>query len=129
MEGVDHDVVILASLNDTIFPSYDVGFPGTGSWLGAVILDVARDRQHSVRERRPRVRAKIALAPSVVVGQELEEWQIDIVIIVEDVIHAHPIGDSGRNLGLEIRPNPCGLLIFRSDSVAIRAPSCSVTSA
>lgn len=50
------------------------------------------------------MRAKIALAPSVVVGQELEERQIDIVIIAEDVIHVHLIGDSGRNLGLEIRP-------------------------
>ena len=33
VEGAGHNVVVVASLNDTTFPSYDVGFPGTGSWL------------------------------------------------------------------------------------------------
>ena len=40
VEGAGHDVVVVASLNDTTFPSYDVGFPGTGSWLEIFNSDV-----------------------------------------------------------------------------------------
>jgi 1,4-alpha-glucan branching enzyme len=40
IEGAGHDVVVVANLNESTFWSYDIGFPGSGQWLGVFNSDV-----------------------------------------------------------------------------------------
>jgi 1,4-alpha-glucan branching enzyme len=40
LEGVGRDVVIVASLNDSTWWSYEIGLPGAGQWLEVFNSDV-----------------------------------------------------------------------------------------
>jgi 1,4-alpha-glucan branching enzyme len=40
VEGAGRDVVVVASLNESTFWSYDIGFPGSGQWLEVFNSDV-----------------------------------------------------------------------------------------
>lgn len=40
VEGAGRDVVVVASLNESTYWSYDIGFPSSGNWLEVFNSDV-----------------------------------------------------------------------------------------